>query len=436
VERQSSWHCARERIQNYERRSPENSALYRIVFNYRDKLSWEWEQRFQQEYGALRDEVLEAFDKYLDCGILDNGCARARCPSCNHSRLVAFSCKVRGLCPSCSAKRAVLFAEHLHNNVLGAVPIRHVVASIPKRIRCFFRYDRSRHQILFDAVWHTLKQFYETASPEGRAGAVLALHTAGDAANHNPHNHGIVADGVFLPDGSFQQLPKPGTEKLSKLFASKVLSALKDTGLIDDKVISQIMSQKHSGFSLWLGDVIEADDAQARLFLARYIERGPVANEKIEIVDDIITYHHDSEHLPTAEFSPLEFLAAISAQIPDKWEQLVRYLGYFSSRARGARNKKLNEDSSSENSPEILALPDPEQHHVISKSWAALIKRIYNVDPLVCPKCGDTMKIIAFLQDHQEIKKIMKNRYLEPRQKLLRTTLTNHTWRHAKMLHK
>ncbi|OGS37535.1 MAG: hypothetical protein A2293_12825 [Elusimicrobia bacterium RIFOXYB2_FULL_49_7] len=28
--------------------------------------------------------------------------------------------------------------------------------------------------------------------------------------------------------------------------------------------------------------------------------------------------------------------------------------------------------------------------------WAALIKMVYEVDPLICPKCGGTMKIISF----------------------------------------
>ena len=30
--------------------------------------------------------------------------------------------------------------------------------------------------------------------------------------------------------------------------------------------------------------------------------------------------------------------------------------------------------------------------------WAALIKRVLEVDPLSCPKCGGEMKIIAFIE--------------------------------------
>ena len=45
------------------------------------------------------------------------------------------------------------------------------------------------------------------------------------------------------------------------------------------------------------------------------------------------------------------------------------------------------------------------------KRWAALIKQVYEVDPLLCPKCGATMKIISFIERHQRevIEKILRH---------------------------
>jgi hypothetical protein len=37
------------------------------------------------------------------------------------------------------------------------------------------------------------------------------------------------------------------------------------------------------------------------------------------------------------------------------------------------------------------------------ESWAALIKAVYEVDPLKFPKCGGTMKIISFSEDDATI---------------------------------
>jgi len=42
------------------------------------------------------------------------------------------------------------------------------------------------------------------------------------------------------------------------------------------------------------------------------------------------------------------------------------------------------------------------------------IKKIYEVVPLICPKCGENMKIIAFLHDSKEISKLAINRGIQP----------------------
>jgi len=43
------------------------------------------------------------------------------------------------------------------------------------------------------------------------------------------------------------------------------------------------------------------------------------------------------------------------------------------------------------------------------KNWARLIQKIYHVDPLLCPKCGNCMKIISFIEDDKTIMKILKH---------------------------
>ena len=36
-----------------------------------------------------------------------------------------------------------------------------------------------------------------------------------------------------------------------------------------------------------------------------------------------------------------------------------------------------------------------------------MIRKVYEVDPMVCPKCGGTMKVIAFLTDYSVVDKII-----------------------------
>ena len=152
-----------------------------------------------------------SFHKYLDCGVLAHGCARAACEGCKHSILIAFSCKRRALCPSCQAKRAVIFAEHLHEEVLLPHEDRQLIFTIPKRLRIYFRYDRSLLKHLYTAAWQTWQEFVRMRFPYGTPGAVMALHTAGDLLNWHPHIHTIAVNGVVADGGAFLSLSSINT---------------------------------------------------------------------------------------------------------------------------------------------------------------------------------------------------------------------------------
>ena len=43
------------------------------------------------------------------------------------------------------------------------------------------------------------------------------------------------------------------------------------------------------------------------------------------------------------------------------------------------------------------------------KNWARLIQKIYEVDPLTCPKCSGKIKIISMIKDEEVIKKGLKH---------------------------
>ena len=54
----------------------------------------------------------------------------------------------------------------------------------------------------------------------------------------------------------------------------------------------------------------------------------------------------------------------------------------------------------------------PEFQRKWKMTWAALIKCVYEVDPLKCPKCGGEMKIISFVEAKSQadlIKRILKH---------------------------
>jgi hypothetical protein len=94
-------HAARA-VGLYQRRRPAETVLYQLV---QEHLETFLTLSDEGTGGGLPGYVERDFRKYLDCGILARGFARARCKDCGEDYLIAFSCKARGACPSCNTRR-------------------------------------------------------------------------------------------------------------------------------------------------------------------------------------------------------------------------------------------------------------------------------------------------------------------------------------------
>jgi hypothetical protein len=54
-----------------------------------------------------------------------------------------------------------------------------------------------------------------------------------------------------------------------------------------------------------------------------------------------------------------------------------------------------------------LRIVGEELKPVPSKGWAAMIRKVYEVDPMICPKCGGTMKVVAFITEYAAVDRII-----------------------------
>jgi hypothetical protein len=50
---------------------------------------------------------------------------------------------------------------------------------------------------------------------------------------------------------------------------------------------------------------------------------------------------------------------------------------------------------------------EEELRPIPSRGWAEMIRKVYEVDPMVCPQCGGKMKIIAFLTNFSVVDRII-----------------------------
>ena len=106
-------------------------------------------------------------------------------------------------------------------------------------------------------------------------------------------------------------------------------------------------------------------------------------------------------------FDPLDFVAELTQHIPDARKHLGRSFGFYANKTRGVRAKANGAhggtvDVDDQHTPRVT---------LARRRWAALIKQIWRVDPLICARCGAGMRVIAFIQPSQRevIEKILKH---------------------------
>ena len=391
----------------YRPRNPQSSDYYRCVEDYFETFVRIYDDHFSRQYGFWRPYLEKVIYRYLDCGDLHNGFARVKCKDCGHEYLLAFSCKRRHFCPSCHQKRVVEFGEWLCMDVLKKIPHRHFVFSIPKILRRYFLYDRKLLADLSRCAWESLKVFLREAVHENdpMPGAVIAMQTFGDFLGYNPHTHILVTDGCFYgKKGMFRVAPPLELKKLEAIFRHKVLRMLLSRGKITKEMIAMLSTWRHSGFNAFCGNRISPKDDTAMENLARYIIRASFSQERMQYLDQEGKVVYAAKNGKSVKVFPaMEWLAAMCSHIPNRGEQMVRYYGYYSNVSRGKRQKEGSDDV-------IPCILEPQGNEkAFRKSWARLIQKIYEVDPLVCPKCKGAMRIISSIEDPSIIRVILEH---------------------------
>ena len=335
-------------------------------------------------------------------------------------RRICCAQHIRLFCPSCQQKRVLLFAEWLDTHILEPVSHAQYVFTIPKLLRPIFKFHRRELGLLCKSAWQALRQMFQEVSSDSSAvpGVVLSVQSYGDRLNLHPHVHAIASRGVWSSDGAFEPIPALDGRQLMLLFRHHVLKNLLASGRIGQTTLDILDRFHHPGFSAYEGEGVAASDSLARERLASYVIHPAFSLARLHYDRDasIVTYDRrpssGAHPLPTApeRFSPLDTLAALTAFIPEKRQQVVRYCGYYSNKARGQR--RLQQQSAAAITPVAVSGPGPEpvdfRRHA-KRAWARLIRKVWAADPLACPKCGGRLRIISFIEDPAVIEKILRH---------------------------
>jgi hypothetical protein len=409
------------------------SSLQRLFRAHFPELVARYEAEFAKRLGTFRlDRISKAVEAFLQCGDYTRGLARVTCtnPRCTEEYFRPFSCKVFHLCPSCSQKRTLLFGEYLNERLMLLLPHRQVVFTFPKVLRVFFRYDRSLYGELCKLVYPMMQRFYaEAAGRPIQGAAVIAYASAGDFVRWNPHLHALFLEGGFDGEGRFVHVPSLDPAKLGQYFRSTVIGFFLKRRLINERLAKNMLDWTHSGFSVDLTVKIAANSPKTRVSLAEYIARPPLSLKKMLVEEHGGSVLYRSVYNPYFAtdqklFPAIGFLVDLLQHLPDAGAHLVRRYGLYSSRCRATWSDRpylvrlapagWREQHGSQSEPQPGLPPEQEPHLSVSaretrSAWARLIAKVYEVDPLVCPRCGSKMKVKAVITDPQQLRRILRH---------------------------
>lgn len=453
----------------YRRREPEKSVLHTVV---REHLETFLDQASRLHGQGYPHFIEREFRRYLDCGILARGFARLRCPECGHERLVAFSCKGR-LCPSCVGRRMADIAAYLVDQLLPEAGYRHWVLTFPWTLRFRLAVDRKLFSALISTYLRTLFAWQRRRGRalgirDGQTGAVTFVQRFGGALNLHLHAHSLLPDGLFVPDSedrlTFVPLPDPTTAQIEELTlkVARRLTTVVERLCGDEFETQELLAQtvaalqetlaaavkpplspeqlglpgqgfqdpgkpqcaRVAGFSLHGAQSVVAGDREGLERLCRYGLRAPFAQERLSLrADGRVVYQlrrpwPHPQGVTCLVLEPLDFMRRLAALIPAPYSHMVRYHGVLANRSRWRPclppppahpcTETLPTGSASA-AREDEASTSPTSRRRAPLRWAQLLRRVFHLDILKCPKCPASMVVLALISDPPVVTKILRH---------------------------
>lgn len=412
----------------YRPRDAAAGPLYRVVQDHLESYLAERPRRRHDPAHPCSESALRAF---LQCGVPRFGVARFRCKDCGGSRFVPFSCKRRMACPSCDDKRAVVESGQALDDLLPDVPYRQWVLVLPKRLRFFVHRDKRLAGEISRLLAQALSDFHRRRCGALKDAAPAQLHVLqrfGSSVNLHLHDHAVVSDGVFDLEGGllrFHEAPPPTLEEVDELVENmrrRILRRMLRMRVLPGATVDEMLSWPHGGFSVDGGTFVSAQDRAGLERLLLYVLRPALSLKQLTYKpeQDLVVYRPAKgrpDSPAVLRWSGVEFVARLAALIPPARKHLVRYYGALGPRSplrravsRAARQKANAEElraGYSTTLPASVARAARKAAAAASRSWAACLRKIFEVYPVLCVKCGGEMTIVAVIMDDAQLDRIL-----------------------------
>jgi hypothetical protein len=172
--------------------------------------------------------------------------------------------------------------------------------------------------------------------------------------------------------------------------------------------------QHGGGFSVDASVRIAATDRAGRERLLRYCARPPFALDRLHERDPEQLLYESAKSGPGGTgpllLTPLQLLDRLAAFVPPPRVHRHRYFGVLAPNSPLRAAVTALAPAAAPTPPAPPPAPpaaEPAHRRAARYAWALLLARIYEVFPLVCPRCGAAMRIIAFISDGPTVRDIL-----------------------------
>lgn len=358
---------------------------------------------------GIRSCVAKEVEKMMKCYDFNYGFALFECPACNNFTRVPFTCKSR-FCNKCGIIYARQRANAVSKKTLD-VSHRHVVFTIDKDLRYFFKKDRSLLGCLFKAVENTVFFALEKCGRKTEhlvPGFIMVLHTFGRDLKWNPHIHVLLTEGGMTEQGVYKKVNYIHYRQLRKSFQKELFDQLSDhTDVFGGKdrfyaIKNRSYGRHDEGFYVYAPpQKNNRSSAEGRKqvvsYILRYTGRPVMAQSRIEAYDKesrIIQYWyepHEGGDVVHVTENVLVFIGKLVQHIMPAHFKSIRYAGIYAAKDHKYREKKKQ-------------FAKKQSRDGFIHRFRSTIIQDFKRDPLLC-SCGTVMEFVEiFILDQTQKK--------------------------------
>jgi len=288
---------------------------------------------------TLSAQQTKALYNIVTCRTAVLGGHEDACDTCGNVQYSYNSCGDRH-CPKCQLAKQTKWIDKLQND---ALPVKHyhVIFTLPHCLNDIALWnDKMYYQLLFKAVWETLRNFgYTHYGVE--TGAIAILHTWGQNLSLHPHIHCIVPAAGISIKRAWKLIGKQDkylypVNQLSATFKGKFLDSLKRKLAKTNNLVG-FMSHINKAYKTDWVVYCEAPLSgvnQVIKYLGQYTNRIAISNQRIKaITKSHVLFHakdyRDNATVKMTKLQGVEFLRRFLLHILPKGFMRIRRFGIY-----------------------------------------------------------------------------------------------------------